>query len=107
MGILDTIMRWVMAARTDASLPNMRVGGAQVDEGQNALMVSTVLSFFSVACLTDCAPQIQFFEWESSAPKGITWWKHFENEVPRLKELGVTQVWLPRKLFCLYSLTFD
>ncbi|KAG8747350.1 hypothetical protein FRC10_001529 [Ceratobasidium sp. 414] len=75
MGILDTVKRWIMLVTTDASLPNMRLGGPQVDEGQNALMV-------------------QFFEWDSTA-EGTSWWKHFENEVPRLKELGVTQVWLP------------
>ncbi|QRV75214.1 alpha-amylase [Ceratobasidium sp. AG-Ba] len=65
-----------MTVTTDASLPKMRLGGAQVDEGQNALM-------------------IQFFEWDSKPPTGMSWWKHFENEVPRLKELGITQVWLP------------
>lgn len=42
---------------------------------------------------------MQFFEWESSAGD-IPWWKHFENQVPRLKELGITQVWLPRT-FCV------
>jgi alpha-amylase len=25
----------------------------------------------------------------------MSWWKHFESEVPQLAELGVTQVWLP------------
>ena len=25
----------------------------------------------------------------------MSWWKHFENEVPQLARLGVTQVWLP------------
>lgn len=25
----------------------------------------------------------------------MSWWKHFETEVPALAELGVTQVWLP------------
>ena len=43
MGIFDTIMMWVMAARADASLPNMRLGGKPVEEGQNALMVWTLL----------------------------------------------------------------
>lgn len=38
---------------------------------------------------------VQFFEWESLPPPGISWWKHFENEVPRLASLGCTQVWLP------------
>ncbi|KAG8696369.1 hypothetical protein FRC09_008547, partial [Ceratobasidium sp. 395] len=72
---LSTLWGWIMLITTDASLPKMSLGGAQVDEGQNALM-------------------IQFFEWDAKA-EGKSWWKHFENEVPRLKELGVTQVWLP------------
>jgi hypothetical protein len=25
----------------------------------------------------------------------MSWWKHFESELPRLAELGFTQVWLP------------
>ena len=25
----------------------------------------------------------------------MSWWQHFETEVPRLADLGVTQVWLP------------
>ncbi|KAG8897786.1 hypothetical protein FRB99_007921 [Tulasnella sp. 403] len=38
---------------------------------------------------------VQFFEWESLPPEGISWWKHFENEAPWLASLGCTQVWLP------------
>ncbi|KAJ3480649.1 hypothetical protein NLI96_g8198 [Meripilus lineatus] len=37
---------------------------------------------------------IQFFTWDCSHPT-MSWWKHFESEVPHLAELGVTQVWLP------------
>ncbi|KZT73680.1 glycoside hydrolase family 13 protein [Daedalea quercina L-15889] len=37
---------------------------------------------------------VQFFTWDSKHP-GMSWWQHFEAEVPRLAELGVTQVWLP------------
>ncbi|TFY58604.1 hypothetical protein EVJ58_g6311 [Rhodofomes roseus] len=37
---------------------------------------------------------IQFFTWDSKHPS-MSWWQHFESEVPRLAELGVTQVWLP------------
>ncbi|KAI0367737.1 alpha amylase [Pilatotrama ljubarskyi] len=37
---------------------------------------------------------LQFFTWESSHPQ-MSWWKHFESEVPDLAALGVTQVWLP------------
>ena len=38
--------------------------------------------------------KIQFFTWDS-AHSEMSWWKHFECEVPELAELGVTQVWLP------------
>ncbi|KAI0359895.1 alpha amylase [Trametes cingulata] len=37
---------------------------------------------------------LQFFTWECSHPQ-MSWWKHFESEVPNLAALGVTQVWLP------------
>ncbi|KAF8554389.1 glycoside hydrolase family 13 protein [Imleria badia] len=37
---------------------------------------------------------MQFFTWEAQHPS-LSWWKHFESEVPRLAELGITQVWLP------------
>ena len=37
---------------------------------------------------------MQFFTWDCKHPE-MSWWKHFEREVPRLEELGITQVWLP------------
>ncbi|EPT05547.1 hypothetical protein FOMPIDRAFT_132852 [Fomitopsis schrenkii] len=40
------------------------------------------------------ALMIQFFTWDCRHPS-LTWWQHFEAEVPTLAELGVTQVWLP------------
>lgn len=40
------------------------------------------------------ALMIQFFTWESAHTE-MSWWKHFECEVPKLAELGVTHVWLP------------
>ncbi|KAI9461626.1 alpha amylase [Lactarius psammicola] len=40
------------------------------------------------------ALMIQFFTWDSAHTE-LSWWKHFEREVPKLAELGVTQVWLP------------
>ena len=40
------------------------------------------------------ASKIQFFTWDCVHPH-ISWWKHFETQVPRLSELGITQVWLP------------
>lgn len=38
--------------------------------------------------------QLQYFTWESKHPT-LSWWQHFGNEVPRLAEMGFTQVWLP------------
>jgi hypothetical protein len=38
--------------------------------------------------------KIQFFTWESTHTE-MSWWKHFASEIPKLAELGVTQVWLP------------
>ncbi|KAI0661707.1 alpha amylase [Cubamyces menziesii] len=55
------------------ALPNMRLSPRNGDE--NPLMV-------------------QFFTWDCSHPH-MSWWKHFESEVPNLAALGVTQVWLP------------
>ncbi|KAH9903005.1 alpha amylase [Cubamyces lactineus] len=55
------------------ALPNMRLSPRDGDE--NPLMV-------------------QFFTWDCSHPH-MSWWKHFESEVPNLAALGVTQVWLP------------
>ncbi|XP_006459524.1 hypothetical protein AGABI2DRAFT_184188 [Agaricus bisporus var. bisporus H97] len=37
---------------------------------------------------------IQFFTWDA-LKEDTSWWKHLENEVPRLVELGFTQAWLP------------
>ncbi|EGN99260.1 glycoside hydrolase family 13 protein [Serpula lacrymans var. lacrymans S7.3] len=37
---------------------------------------------------------LQFFTWESKH-ENMSWWKHFEQEIPRLAELGFTQIWLP------------
>ncbi|KAF8910672.1 glycoside hydrolase family 13 protein [Gymnopilus junonius] len=45
--------------------------------------------------LKDSNPlMIQFFTWDCLHPT-LSWWKHFEEEIPRLAELGVTQLWLP------------
>lgn len=38
--------------------------------------------------------QMQFFTWEAMHPQ-LSWWRHFEMEVPKLAAMGVTQVWLP------------
>ncbi|KAF9475389.1 alpha amylase [Pholiota conissans] len=37
---------------------------------------------------------LQFFTWDC-LHKTLSWWKHFEEEIPHLAKLGVTQVWLP------------
>ncbi|EIN04871.1 glycoside hydrolase family 13 protein [Punctularia strigosozonata HHB-11173 SS5] len=37
---------------------------------------------------------IQCFTWDAKF-EGKSWWKHLDDEIPRLKELGVTQLWLP------------
>ncbi|KAJ3714259.1 glycoside hydrolase family 13 protein [Lentinula raphanica] len=37
---------------------------------------------------------IQFFTWDAESTT-TSWWKHFEDEIPTLAELGFTQVWLP------------
>ncbi|KAL1949454.1 hypothetical protein VTO73DRAFT_8335 [Trametes versicolor] len=42
----------------------------------------------------DNALVFQFFTWDCSHPQ-MSWWRHFESEVPNLAALGVTQVWLP------------
>ncbi|KAF9533777.1 glycoside hydrolase family 13 protein [Crepidotus variabilis] len=36
----------------------------------------------------------QFFTWDC-LQDDKSWWKHFEEQVPRLAEYGITQVWLP------------
>jgi len=41
--------------------------------------------------------QFQFFEWESIGTPERSWWVHFKDEVPKLAEMGVTIVWLPRE----------
>nr|AOC97453.1 alpha-amylase [Flammulina velutipes] len=37
---------------------------------------------------------LQFFTWDTKHPT-LSWWKHFEEEIPRLAAMGFTQVWLP------------
>ncbi|KAJ2987362.1 hypothetical protein NUW54_g9445 [Trametes sanguinea] len=40
------------------------------------------------------ALMVQFFTWESLHPE-MSWWRHFETQIPDLAALGTTQVWLP------------
>ena len=57
----------------------------------NPLMVF----FFSFSCRSKpIYVQIQFFTWDA-LHDSLSWWKHVEAEIPRLAELGVTQIWLP------------
>ncbi|KAH6913114.1 alpha amylase [Coprinopsis sp. MPI-PUGE-AT-0042] len=37
---------------------------------------------------------IQFFTWDTLHDT-LSWWKHLEQEIPRLAEQGFTQIWLP------------
>ena len=60
-----------------------------------------MLSWYVPACLCGTYSllvtwhlQVQFFTWEATHPQ-MSWWKHFETEVPNLAAMGVTQVWLP------------
>ncbi|KAH7915609.1 glycoside hydrolase family 13 protein [Hygrophoropsis aurantiaca] len=59
------------------ALTGMKLGPeTQVEEGsQNPLM-------------------LQFFTWDSRH-RDLSWWEHFESEIPILKDKGFTQVWLP------------
>ena len=38
--------------------------------------------------------KLQFFTW-TSKHDGMSWWKHLENEIPAIAEMGFTQAWLP------------
>jgi hypothetical protein len=38
--------------------------------------------------------KLQFFTWDCLHPT-LSWWKHFELEIPTLAKMGFTQVWLP------------
>ncbi|KZT00780.1 glycoside hydrolase family 13 protein [Laetiporus sulphureus 93-53] len=76
MGQLNWLVDWVwtrIRGYPPSSLASMRLGNE--GRSQNALMV-------------------QFFTWNCRHPT-LSWWKHFESEVPQLAEMGVTQVWLP------------
>ncbi|TEB33337.1 glycoside hydrolase family 13 protein [Coprinellus micaceus] len=37
---------------------------------------------------------IQFFTWDCLHPE-MSWWRHLEEEIPKLAEQGYTQIWLP------------
>ncbi|KAJ6619757.1 alpha amylase [Mycena sp. CBHHK59/15] len=65
--------RWSVFRSSPPALPRMRLG----PEGSH-----------------DNPLMLQFFTWESKH-KEISWWKHLETEIPKLAEMGFTQVWLP------------
>ncbi|GJE88650.1 alpha-amylase [Phanerochaete sordida] len=74
--ILDLLRTWLqdlVQPWPQPALPNMRRGPPA--HSDNPLMV-------------------QFFTWDCRHPE-MSWWRHFEAEVPALAALGVTQVWLP------------
>ncbi|KAF9238489.1 glycoside hydrolase family 13 protein [Melanogaster broomeanus] len=76
MGITQAIKSWIDSLQVrfvNPALPKMQLGPDGTS--QNPVM-------------------IQFFTWEAQHPD-MSWWKHFETEMPRLAELGFTQVWLP------------
>ncbi|KAJ7756441.1 glycoside hydrolase family 13 protein [Mycena maculata] len=55
------------------ALPRMRLGPE--DNPDNPLM-------------------LQFFTWDTTHDE-MSWWKHLEVEIPKLAEMGFTQLWLP------------
>jgi hypothetical protein len=91
--LIETLRNWVrdLLPHPPAALPGMcvRPDGSK----DNGLMVWT-----NFAHANDdwhhAMYQMQFFTWESKHPD-MSWWEHFEKEVPYLAELGVTQIWLP------------
>ena len=75
------------------ALPGMRLGPTASEK--NAVMVCGVNRLYALALtyFVDYS-QIQFFTWDC-LHQSLSWWEHFEVEIPRLAELGITQVWLP------------
>lgn len=67
-------------------------------------MLSKIWSWFKTPALQnmqlqprsseDNALMMQFFTWDK-LHDSLSWWQHFEAEIPHLAEMGITQVWLP------------
>ncbi len=85
MNFFESIKRWLFPA---PALSHMRLGPD--DSQDNPLMVGLLVP----QNLAEPPLKIQFFTWNSHHPD-MSWWQHFESELPRLSELGFTQVWLP------------
>ncbi|KAI0049816.1 glycoside hydrolase family 13 protein [Auriscalpium vulgare] len=77
-GVLSKLVSWLKPGR----------GSARADTGS--------LSWMSLGPSTNSGnpTMLQFFTWDSLHPH-VSWWKHFEAEVPSLADMGITQVWLP------------
>ncbi|TFK75239.1 glycoside hydrolase family 13 protein [Pluteus cervinus] len=75
---MSTLVQWLIHAfqRPTPALSRMQLG----PEGSN-----------------DNPLMLQFFTWDAAANPAdpMSWWRHFENEIPKLAEMGFTQVWLP------------
>ena len=78
---------------SSTALTDMLPEGGDVE---NPLMVNTTkMRSVILVLLTLMTLQIQFYTWHIRGTEEISWWRHFEQETPRLKDMGVTHVWLP------------
>lgn len=85
------IQRWFSSPKHgSSSLDRMRLGPDNTDLNPLMVWVGSQVP----TSLANSSSQIQFFTWDT-LQDNISWWKHFENEVPHLVQLGFTQVWLP------------
>ncbi len=78
-------------------------------DGQNSLMVrqlsTCLLSFTLISFTLDPIlysrglhiGKVQFFHWDAKGNAQKSWFRIFEDSLPKLEEIGCTQVWLPRK----------
>ena len=64
------------------------------------MAIQTTLWWYVTCCSTNVLSikgrrfKLQFFTWNSKHDT-MSWWKHLECEIPRLTQMGFTQVWLP------------
>lgn len=92
--MFSSIGQWFSSlTQVPPALDHMRLGPG--DNENNPLMVrNPICVIIEFTIPTHNLQQIQFFTWDA-LQEDMTWWKHFEREVPRLAGLGFTQVWLP------------